>query len=139
MLSSVAYANGTSLSSITRSLTGALTGIGWSFPAQDAVSDLVVRSQSGRIMKDTLTDGAATYTSNYSFDAAGRLVQASIPRHDLTYGFAGTGALTQRKVGLPGGVMISIPGSGARSRLFPNLHGDVILTTNYAGIRCGRT
>ncbi len=286
LLTSVAYANGTSLSSIIRSLTGALTGVGWSFPAQDAVSDEVVRSQSGRVIQNTLTDGAASYTSNYSFDAAGRLVQASIPRHDLSYVYAstggcgvntaagadgnrtgftdvkdaglpgetsssvsfcfdwadrltattattppsgvnpvaggslstagpspsltydahgnttrlvdqqisydvadrhlstllddgtsvvyvrdvsgrvvsrtatppsgpavttkytyagggdgayavldGAGALTQRTVGLPGGVMLSIPGTGARSWLFPNLHGDVILTTDDAGVR----
>ncbi|MEQ1736422.1 MAG: hypothetical protein ABL886_08465, partial [Rhodoglobus sp.] len=51
------------------------------------VSDAAVRSQSGRIMQNTLTDGATVETSTYGFDAAGRLVTASIPRHELTYGY----------------------------------------------------
>jgi RHS repeat-associated protein len=40
--------------------------------------------------KNVLTDGLAVETSTYSFDAAGRLVQASIPRHVLSYSFADT-------------------------------------------------
>jgi RHS repeat-associated protein len=51
----------------------------------------VVRSQSGRILQDTLTDGGTTETSTYSYDAAGRLVTAVIPRHVLSYAFAATG------------------------------------------------
>ena len=35
--------------------------------------------------------GPATETSTYTYDAAGRLVTAVIPRHTLTYGFAATG------------------------------------------------
>ena len=57
---------------------------------QDSVTDSVVRSQSGRIMQNVLTDGLAVETSTYSFDAAGRLVQANIPRHVLSYSFADT-------------------------------------------------
>jgi RHS repeat-associated protein len=55
------------------------------------VSDAVVRSQSGRILQDTLTDGGTVETSTYSYDAAGRLIQATIPRHTLSYGFAASG------------------------------------------------
>ncbi|MGJ8720359.1 MAG: RHS repeat-associated core domain-containing protein [Salinibacterium amurskyense] len=58
------------------------------------VSDSVVRSQSGRIIQNTLTDSwvadPRTETSTYTFDAAGRLTQAVIPRHVLTYGFGDT-------------------------------------------------
>jgi RHS repeat-associated protein len=59
------------------------------FADASSVSDAVVRSQSGRIIQDTLTDTAATgpETSTYRFDAAGRLVRAEIPRHVLEYGF----------------------------------------------------
>jgi RHS repeat-associated protein len=57
---------------------------------QDSVTDFVVRSQSGRIMQNVLTDGATVETSTYSFDAAGRLTQAVIPRHVLSYSFADT-------------------------------------------------
>ena len=58
---------------------------------QPSVFDAVVRSQSGRIMRSVLTDGSTTETSTYSYDAAGRLVSASIPRHQLTYEYAQSG------------------------------------------------
>ena len=58
------------------------------------VSDSVVRSQSGRIIQNTLSDSwvadPRTETSTYMFDAAGRLTQAVIPRHVLSYGFGDT-------------------------------------------------
>jgi hypothetical protein len=59
LLCSVGYANGTSLASIARdAFTGATTGMQWAFPGADgsSVSDAVVRSQSGRIIQNTLTD-----------------------------------------------------------------------------------
>ena len=83
--------NGTALSAITRNATGATTGLSWAFPAQNAVADAVVRSQTGRILQDTLTDGAAASASTYSYDSAGRLVSAVLPGHGLSYGFASTG------------------------------------------------
>jgi RHS repeat-associated protein len=42
-------------------------------------------------VQNTLTDGVTVETSTYTFDAAARLVAASIPRHDLTYSYASTG------------------------------------------------
>ncbi|WP_268236282.1 PA14 domain-containing protein [Subtercola lobariae] len=84
--------NGTSLSAITRNTVGATTGISWSFPAQAALSDAVVRSQSGRILRDTTVDGTvAAQNSTYGYDAAGRLISASIPEHTLGYSYASTG------------------------------------------------
>jgi YD repeat-containing protein len=98
LLDSVSYpagptnaGNGTALSSITRDLTGATTGLSWAFPAQNSVTDAVIRSQSGRILKNTLTDGSTAANSSYNYDAAGRLIHASIPRHELDYSFASTG------------------------------------------------
>jgi len=55
------------------------------------VTDSVIRSQSGRVILNTLTDGAAVESSWYRYDAAGRLVQAVIPHHTLDYVFASTG------------------------------------------------
>ncbi len=53
-----------------------------------------MRSQSGRIIQNTLTDtwvaDPRTETSTYTFDAAGRLTEAVIPRNVLTYGFGDT-------------------------------------------------
>ena len=66
------------------------------------VFDQVVRSQSGRIVQDTLTDGTAD-VSKYSFDPAGRLVTAVIPGHTLTYAFASTGGCgANAKAGMDG-------------------------------------
>ena len=97
-LAQVSYPSGTGAAgpgvtgTWTYSATGALQSIGWAFPnGQSAVSDSVVRSQSGRILTDTLTDGATGYPSSYTYDAAGRLTTASIPHHQLTYAYASTG------------------------------------------------
>ncbi|MBD8729543.1 PA14 domain-containing protein, partial [Frigoribacterium sp. CFBP 13707] len=81
--------NGSVLQSIQKNATGALTGLTWAFPnEQQPVTDQVVRSQSGRILTNTATSGAVSNVSSYGYDAAGRLVTAAIPRHQLTYSFA---------------------------------------------------
>ena len=96
LLSSVSYpsasggaGNGTSLSAVSRNAAGAQTGETWSFPDSSTVADSEVRSQSGRILQDTITDSAASApaVSSYAYDAAGRLTQATIPGHVLSYGF----------------------------------------------------
>jgi RHS repeat-associated protein len=91
LLTRVDYSNGVSLTNLTRNATGASTGFTWDFASGDDITDSVVRSQTGRIVQNTLVDGAVTKTSTYSFDAAGRLVTAVIPRHTLTYAYAGSG------------------------------------------------
>lgn len=55
----------------------------------NAVTDEVVRSRSGRIVQNTLTDSASSgaEVSTYRFDSAGRLVEAVIPHHTLSYGY----------------------------------------------------
>lgn len=60
-------------------------------PPAKTVTDSVIRSQSGRILQNTLTDDTTVETSKYSYDAAGRLIRAEIPRHELTYEFKQTG------------------------------------------------
>ena len=89
-LEKVVYSNGTSLTGLTRNAAGAGTGLTWDFVTGDDVVDSVVRSQSGRILQSTLQDGGASDVWTYSFDAAGRLVEA-LPGHRLTYGYASTG------------------------------------------------
>ncbi|UAJ77808.1 hypothetical protein IT072_10845 [Leifsonia sp. ZF2019] len=78
--------------SIDRNPAGAVQSLGWAFPSgQAGVTDAVVRSQSGRILTDMLTDGTSSYGSSYTYDGAGRLTSATIPNHTLAYGF-GTAA-----------------------------------------------
>ncbi len=73
----------------------ALTRDAWveTITPASSVSDAVVRSQSGRIIQNTLTDtnSPVAEVSTYSFDAAGRLATAVIPRHTLAYGYGVTG------------------------------------------------
>ena len=38
-----------------------------------------------------LTDGTTPYTSTYTYDAAGRLIGATVPDNTLTYGFGEIG------------------------------------------------
>ena len=87
--------NGSALSSIARDPRGTTTGITWTIPGQTSISNTVVRSQSGRIVQDTITRGSTMNVSMYSYDAAGRLVSAAIPRHQLSYGFAISGGCGQ--------------------------------------------
>lgn len=61
----------------------------------------MIRSQSGRILQNTLTDGATVETSKYTHDAAGRLVQAVIPRHTLSHAFAYLEPDVQARFALP--------------------------------------
>jgi RHS repeat-associated protein len=68
-----------------------LTQDAWDETTPSTVSDAVVRSQSGRIMQNTLIDtdpaAPATEVSTYTFDTAGRLVEAMIPHHTLSYDY----------------------------------------------------
>lgn len=91
-LVSVTYAGGSKLATIVRDGAGRVAGQTWTFPGASSVSDTVVRSQAGRIVQETMADGSESYVSTYGYDAAGRLVNAAIPGHVLTYGFAGSGA-----------------------------------------------
>lgn len=69
--------------------TGAQTAVSWAFASgQTGISDTHALSQSGRIVQDTVTDGADSYVSTYGYDAAGRLTTASVPYNQLTYGYA---------------------------------------------------
>ena len=107
-LEGVAYANESALTGLARSGAGAPLSMTWDFPdlpavgeeplvSQPSVTDSVVRSQSGRIIANTLTDGypaagGTAYRSAYQFDAAARLTQATLQvngdtDHVLSYSF----------------------------------------------------
>ncbi len=110
-IDTVTYSNGTSLSAATLDPnTGASTGIAWAFASGGPLSDSVIRSQSGRILEDTLTDGGTAHVSLYSYDAAGRLVSAGIdassatatPSNQLSYGFGATAGCTNNNAGKDG-------------------------------------
>lgn len=82
--------NATSLA-ISQDPAGAVTSLAWTLGASNTITNTVARSQSGRILADTLTQNTTTYASSYSYDSAGRLTNATIPRHQLQYTYAATG------------------------------------------------
>ncbi len=90
-LASVAYAGGSRLNAITRDGASRTTGLEWTFPGSETITDQVVRSQSGRVVRDALVRGAESFVSTYGYDGAGRLTSASIPGHELSYEFASSG------------------------------------------------
>ncbi|GAB7304519.1 hypothetical protein MAFF212519_23980 [Clavibacter michiganensis] len=90
-LASVSYFGGAKLASITRDKAAWLTGMSWTFPSSVAITDTVVRSQAGRIIQNATARSTVTNLSTFGYDAAGRLVTANIPSHELSYGFSSTG------------------------------------------------
>ena len=100
-------------------------------------------------MKTTLADGTTiTYTRDATGRVVSRITDAPGTTNDSTirYSFAGgslfavldgSNQVLQRELSLPGGVSLSIPVAGGQVWAYPNLHGDVILTTDATGIRQG--
>lgn len=83
--------NGSALQ-VTRNPAGATASLAWNFPSS-TLTDAATRSQAGRVMTDTVTDGTAASSASYSYDSAGRLVSATLPGgQNLTYGFGATGS-----------------------------------------------
>lgn len=89
-LRQVTYADGSALTQIGRDPAQRVSSQRWSVGGQ-VVNDSIVRSQAGRIVQQTTSTGSTTYASTYAYDAAGRLVSAKIPGHQLTYAFDPTG------------------------------------------------
>jgi RHS repeat-associated protein len=100
-----------------------------------------------RHYKTVLTDGT---TIEYTLDAGGRMVARTVTgsptssengtiRYLAGGAIAdGTGAAKQWVVSLPGGVTLTLDvGDGSQRWGFPNLHGDVIVTTDENGTRIG--
>ncbi|WP_156172635.1 RHS repeat protein [Microbacterium sp. Ag1] len=89
-LKQIAYPDGSALNSVSRDAAERVIGQEWLVGGQ-VVSDAVVRSQSGRVVKQQSSTGSTSYSSTYGYDTAGRLVSAAIPGHKLTYGFGSSG------------------------------------------------
>ncbi|WP_292775014.1 MULTISPECIES: PA14 domain-containing protein [Microbacterium] len=89
-LQQITYPDGSALNSVGRDVAERVIGQEWLVGGQ-VVSDAVVRSQSGRVVKQQSSMGSTSYSSTYGYDTAGRLVSASIPGHEFTYGFGSSG------------------------------------------------
>jgi len=98
------------------------------------------------------TKGSTTVT--YLRDSTDRIIQrtstvppaaAEVQRYGFTadgdtpdFLMDATGTVTEKDLGLPGGVSVTIAG-GAQTWSYPNIHGDVTVTTDAAGTKQGVT
>jgi RHS repeat-associated protein len=85
-LASAYYGNNTTLSAVGRDGAGRTTALTWKTGSlgQTLATDALTRSQSGRVMTNTVDGGTP---STFSYDGAGRLVTANVAGHSLTYCF----------------------------------------------------
>lgn len=95
-LSQVAYLGGASLA-VARDKRGMLTQNTWTIPGSAKITDTVTRSVAGRVVQEVFAQGSTKWTSKYGYDAAGRLVSAVIPGHELSYEFASSGGCGTNK------------------------------------------
>lgn len=110
-----------SIATVIRQISTAIARV--AVPAgQNGISDTVVRSQTGRVLRDTLTDGPSSYPSTYSYDTAGRLVAAQIPHHQLSYGYASSGGC---------GANAAAGADGNRTSYSDSKDGATAFTTTY--------
>ena len=85
-------ANGTALA-IGRDPVGRGTHLSWTGPAGTAIADDAVnRSQSGKVIDESIDTVDPHAGANFTYDAVGRLRSASVAGHDLVYAGAKRGA-----------------------------------------------
>lgn len=144
-LASVVYAGGASLASVTRDGAGRTVGQAWALPQGGGVTETAARSQSGRIVQHTVTQGSTTHVSTYDYDAAGRLVGARIPGHLLSYGYAAAGGCGPNGAAGASGNRTSVsdvwtaPGQAARKTTTTACYdwADRLLSTTVTGAAAG--
>ncbi|MEW2386366.1 PA14 domain-containing protein [Micromonospora sp. NPDC047707] len=91
-LSAVRYGNETALTEVKRDPAGRAIGMTWRLADGRTIADTVTRSVSGKMRTATVTENGATIaTSSYAYDAAGRLVRASLPNREVSYRFDSVG------------------------------------------------
>ena len=90
-IAQVSYLGGSSLGVAWDDRRGTIGSQTWSFPSSASIVDEVTRSVAGRIVREGISQGGRVFESTYGCDAAGRLVSAKIPGHELSYEFASSG------------------------------------------------
>lgn len=90
-IAQVSYLGGSALGVSWDDRRGTIGSQTWSFPSSPSITDEVSRSAAGRIVRESISRDGRSLDSTYGYDAAGRLVSAKIPGHELTYEFASSG------------------------------------------------
>lgn len=90
-IAQVSYLGGSALAVSWDDKRGTIGAQTWSFPSAASITDEVTRSTAGRIVRESIAQGDRSFDSTYGYDAAGRLVSAKVPGHELSYEFASSG------------------------------------------------
>nr|WP_154923948.1 PA14 domain-containing protein [Microbacterium testaceum] len=90
-IAQVSYLGGSALAVSWDDRRGTVGSQAWSFPSSASITDSVTRSVAGRIVRESIAQDGRSFDSTYGYDAAGRLVSAKIPGHELSYEFASSG------------------------------------------------
>jgi len=144
------------LSSSTPLQSAAGVGQNLTYDARGNITALVDQAmtydQENRHLSTADTVAGVTTTVTYTRDAAGDAIQmetqigTGTPTYaDYTSGggisfvMNASDVIAEEDLSLPGGVMVSVQGSGSLTGgtqvwSYPNLHGDVTVTTNAAGV-----
>jgi RHS repeat-associated protein len=94
-MASVSYGNGTSLTSIAKDNAARVLGLGWKTSDGKDVISRVGRTSAGTIVDESLGGADARPNApNYIYDAVGRLVEAYVPGHHLTYDYTSAASAT---------------------------------------------
>jgi YD repeat-containing protein len=86
-LTSVAYANGSSLASVGRDAAGRVIALNWKYADGKQVASTVQRTRAGTVIDYALAGQDPHNGPNYGYDAAGRLVDAWVNGHHYTYDY----------------------------------------------------
>ena len=98
--------------------------------AGDGTSVSVLRDATDRVVQQAISDaGAAATTTRYGFTGDGDTADLVLSEGNR---------IMSRILALPGGVVATLPVSGAGSWSYPDIHGDVAATASASGIRTGR-
>ncbi|WP_336403509.1 RHS repeat-associated core domain-containing protein [Klenkia sesuvii] len=88
-LASVTYSNGSALTAMNRSDSGILVSETWRTADGVSVTSAVTRSRAGTVLDESLNGIDARATGpNFSYDAAGRLIDAWVTNHHYTYDYS---------------------------------------------------
>jgi large repetitive protein len=129
----VRYGNGAALTGLLTDGAGRDVGQTWTFPSGAAIGESLTRSQAGKVLSSTITDGggagsqATSVTSAYRYDAAGRLALADLANRSVAYRFDASSDLT----GCPTGASAAAGRNTNRTAETTTLAGQAPVTTRY--------